>query len=1160
MTLAAVTLDDKYELESGRIYLTGAQALVRLPMLQRLRDQRAGLNTACFISGYRGSPVHNVDRELWRARKFLSKHHIQFQPAVNEDLAVSSIWGSQQAGVQPDAKFDGVYGMWYGKGPGLDRSIDALRHANLIGTSKHCGVLAVVGDDHGMKSSDVPATCEPTFIDLQMPILYPANVQEVLDLGLYGWAMSRFCGAWVGFKIVADAVDASASVHIDPHRVEIVIPDEFRFPADGVNLRIPDLWTDQEPRLVQHKIRAALAFGQANRLNRVALESPRPRLGIVASGKAYLDLRQALHEFGLDEKRAAEAGITIYKVSMPFPMAADDIRRFATGLEEVLVVEEKRRIIETQVKDAIYALPDGKRPRVVGRTDESGALLVPEIGELTPDDVTRALGRRLQPFHASERVTARMAFLEAKIKSAQAREKLKLARLPYFCSGCPHNTSTKVPEGSRGLGGVGCHFMSTYMDRNVSTHTHMGGEGATWIGQSPFVETKHVFQNLGDGTYYHSGLLAIRACVAANVNITYKILFNDAVAMTGGQPVDGPLTVPMISHQVHAEGVKRIAVVSDEPDKYPLGTNFAPGTTVHHRSELDAVQRDLREWPGVSVLIYDQVCAAEKRRRRKRGLMDDPARRIFINESVCEGCGDCSVKSNCLSVVPIETEFGRKRAIDQSNCNKDYSCVEGFCPSFVSVMGGRPRRAGARVKAPAGLDTLPAPSAPQIAAGDSYGIMVTGVGGTGVVTIGALLGMAAHLEGKGCAVVDQLGMAQKGGAVVSHIRIANRPEDIYAARLDRGSADLLLGCDMLVAGGDQALDTVDPSRTRAVINTQESITGHFTRNPDLQFPTQDVLQRIVSTVASGKLDLIEATRVASGLMGDSIATNLFVLGYAYQKGLLPLSAESILKAIELNAVAVESSKETFAWGRRAAVDMASVAALARPSAVVRPRAIAKTADEAVAKRIEMLTAYQNGAYAERYRALVERVRKAEAEKAKGRAGLADAVARYAYKLMAYKDEYEVARLYTEGEFERLLKEQFEGDFKLVFHLAPPLLAPRDPKTGELQKRMFGPWMFTAFRLMAKLKGLRGTPFDIFGYTEERKTERRLIAEYERVVDELVAKLDQDNHAIAVEIARIPEQIRGFGHVKEKNLKTAKAREAELLASFRSPSAAPRAAE
>ncbi|MCX7356279.1 MAG: indolepyruvate ferredoxin oxidoreductase family protein, partial [Alphaproteobacteria bacterium] len=646
----------------------------------------------------------------------------------------------------------------------------------------------------------------------------------------------------------------------------------------------------------------------------------------------------------------------------------------------------------------------------------------------------------------------------------------------------------------------------------------------------------------------------------ADVNITYKILFNDAVAMTGGQPVDGPLTVPMISHQVHAEGVKRIAVVSDEPDKYPLGTSFAPGTTVHHRSELDSVQRDLREWPGVSVLIYDQVCAAEKRRRRKRGLLDDPARRIFINESVCEGCGDCSVKSNCLSVVPIETEFGRKRAIDQSSCNKDYSCVEGFCPSFVSVMGGRPRRGGARVKAPAGLETLPVPRMPQIAAGDSYGIMVTGVGGTGVVTIGALLGMAAHLEDKGCAVVDQLGMAQKGGAVVSHIRIANRPEDIYAARLDRGSADLLLGCDMLVAGGDQALDTVDPSRTHAVINTQESITGHFTRDPDLQFPTQDVLQRIVSTVASGKLDLIEATRVASGLMGDSIATNLFVLGYAYQKGLLPLSAESILKAIELNAVAVESSKETFAWGRRAAVDMAAVAALARPPAVVRPRAIAKTLDEAVAKRVEMLTAYQNSAYAERFRALVERVRKAEGDRAKGRTGLADAVARYAYKLMAYKDEYEVARLYTDGEFEKLLHEQFEGDYKLVFHMAPPLLSPRDPKTGELQKRKFGPWMFKAFRLMALLKGLRGTPFDIFGYSAERKMERQLIADYERMVDELVAKLDQDNHGIAVEIARIPEQIRGFGHVKEKHLKTAKVREAELLASFRAPPSKTRAAE
>ncbi len=1160
MALAQVTLDDKYEFETGRIYLTGAQALVRLPMMQRLRDLAAGLNTAGYVTGYRGSPVHNVDRELWRAKRHLARNHIRFHPGVNEDLAVTALWGTQQAAVQPDAKYDGVFGMWYGKGPGLDRSIDAFRHANLVGTAKAGGVLAVVGDDHGMKSSDVPATCEPTFVDLQMPLLYPANVQEVLDLGLYGWALSRFSGAWVGLKIVADAVDASASVEVDPHRISIALPEDAAFPPDGVNLRIPDLWWDQEPRLMRHKIPAATLFGRVNGLNRVTLESARPRLGIVASGKAYLDVLQALRELGLDGRAAADIGITLFKVSMPYPMDADQIRQFAHGLEEVLVVEEKRRVIELQVKDALYGLPGDKRPRVVGRTDEGGQLLIPEVGELTPDDVTRALGRRLSPFHKSERITARLAFLDARAKAQAARAPLALARLPYFCSGCPHNTSTKVPEGSRALGGVGCHFMSTYMDRQTATHTHMGGEGATWIGQSPFVGTKHVFQNLGDGTYYHSGLLAIRACVAAGVNITYKILFNDAVAMTGGQPVDGPLTVPMISHQVQAEGVSRIAVVSDQPDKYPIGANFAPGTTITHRDNLDEVQRELREWPGVSVLIYDQVCAAEKRRRRKRGLIEDPARRVFINESVCEGCGDCNAKSNCLSVVPIETEYGRKRAIDQSSCNKDFSCVEGFCPSFVSVLGGKPRRAATKAAPPAALAHLPDPLLPAIPAGGTYDILVTGVGGTGVVTIGALLGMAAHLESKGCSIVDQLGMAQKGGAVVSHIRLATKPENIHAARLGRGAADLVLGCDMLVAGGDGALDVVDPLRTRAVINTQESITGHFTRNPDLAFPTERLLERLASAVAADRLDLIEATRLASGLMGDSIATNLFVLGYAYQKGLIPISGAAILRAIELNGIAVEGNKETFAWGRRAAVDRAAVAAIARPPAVVRLRPVAKTFEEIVAKRVATLTAYQNAAYARRYEALVKRVREAEATKARGKSGLAEAVARYAFKLMAYKDEYEVARLYTDGEFQRNLNEQFEGSFKLAFHLAPPLFAPRDPKTGELKKQMFGPWVFTAFKLLARLKGLRGTPLDVFGYTAERRTERTLIAAYETTIGEVLALLTPETHALAVDIASVPEGIRGFGHVKERHLKAAMARQAELLATLSNPARRAAAAE
>ena len=1160
MVLAAVTLDDKYAQEAGRAYMNGAQAFVRLAMIQRQRDLAAGLNTAGYVTGYRGSPVHNMDREFWRAKKFLEHSHIHFHAAVNEDIAATAVWGTQTAPLFGDARYDGIFSMWYGKGPGLDRSIDALRHANLIGTSPRGGALAVVGDDHGMKSSDVAATCEPTFIDLQMPILYPSNVQEIIDLGLYGWAMSRFSGAWVGFKIVADAIDASSSVLVDPDRIQIVAPNDVEFPPDGVSARLPDVWTAQEPRLVRYKIPAALAFGRANRLNRTVFDSPRRRIGIMAAGKAYLDVRQALRELGIDDRAASDLGLSIFKISMPWPMDDGQIRDFARGLEEVIVVEEKRRVIETQVKDALYALPDGQRPRVVGRTDETGAVLVPALGEITADDVTLALAKRLRPHHAGERFKARLAFLDAKAEQQTKRTKLAINRLPYFCSGCPHNTSTKVPDGSRALGGVGCHFMSTYMDRGVITHTHMGGEGATWIGQSPFVNTKHVFQNLGDGTYYHSGLLAIRACVAANVNITYKILFNDAVAMTGGQPVDGPLDVALITQQVAAEGVKRIAVVTDDPGKYPIGYAIAAGTTIHDRSALDQVQRDLREWPGVSVLVYDQVCAAEKRRRRKRGLMDDPQRRIFINENVCEGCGDCSIKSNCLSVVPIETEFGRKRAIDQSNCNKDYSCAEGFCPSFVSVMGGRPRRAGARAAPPAHLVDLPEPILRKLDPGEVYSILVTGVGGTGVVTIGALLGIAAHMEGKGASSVDQFGMAQKGGSVYSHIRLAASPDDIQAVKLGRGEADLLLGCDMLVAGGDVALDAIDARRSHAIVNTQESITGHFTRDPDLQFPSEPLLERLAETVGKDKLDLIDATRLASGLMGDSIATNLFVLGYAYQKGLIPVSAAAIERAIELNGVAVEANKTTFAWGRRAQIDRRAVAAIARPPAVVRLRSVAKTYDEMFAKRIAELAMYQDAAYANRYRILVERAREAEMAHAKAMSGFAEAVARYAYKLMAYKDEYEVARLYANGDFRQAIEEQFDGDYKLVFHLAPPLLAPRDPVTGELKKRAFGPWVFAVFKILAKLKRLRGTKLDIFGYSVERRLERRLIADYEAVIDELIGKLAPENYALAAEIARIPEQIRGYGHVKEKHLAAAKAREAELLAAFRAPAKPVRAAE
>jgi len=1157
-TLRDATLDDKYARDQGAVYMTGSQALVRLALVQSQRDRAAGLRTAGFITGYRGSPMHNFDKELYRATAFLERHHVHFQPAVNEDIAATAVWGSQQASLYPDARYEGVFAVWYAKGPGLDRSVDAIRHANLAGTARNGGVLAIVGDDHGMKSSDVPATCEPTFADLAMPTLYPADVAELVDFGLYGLALSRFSGAWVGIKTVSDTLDTVVSLEVDVERPRIVVP-EIELPPDGLNIRLPDPWIHQEPRLRRHKMRAALAFARANALNRVLIPSPRRRFGIIASGKAALDAVQALADLGIDARAAASLGITVMKVGMVYPLDRDAVRAFADGLEEVLVVEEKRRLIELGVKDALYALPEGRRPRVVGRYDEQGRPLVSELGELSADEVARAIAGRIGYFHRSEAMDVRLAFLEGKAREAAGRPVLPVTRLPYFCSGCPHNTSTRVPEGSRAHGGVGCHYMATYMDRNNVTHTHMGGEGATWIGQAPFVDTPHVFQNLGDGTYHHSGLLAIRACVAANVNITYKILFNDAVAMTGGQPIDGPLTPQLISRQVWAEGARAVVVVTDDPGKYPSRAEFAPGTRIEPRSALDRVQRELRKVGGVSALIYDQTCAAEMRRRRKRGLVPDPPERVFVNELVCEGCGDCNARSNCLSVVPVATELGRKRRIDQSSCNKDYSCLEGFCPSFVSVVGGSLRRRAAGGEAAGLLASLPEPELRALEPGRPWSVLVAGIGGTGVVTIGALITMAAHLEGKACSAVDQYGMAQKGGAVTSHIRVAAEPGDIRAVRLGAGAADLVIGCDGLVAAGELALETIARGRTHVLVNTHEAITGHFTRNPDLEFPSTAIGERLRAAASPTRFELLDATRLATALMGDSIATNLFMLGYAYQKGLLPVGAAGIERAIELNGVAVEMNKQTFAWGRRAALDLAAVTALAEPKATPRHRRLSTSLEELIERRARDLAAYQDQRYAERYRCLVERVRSVESARTPGLTGLTEAVARYLYKLMAYKDEYEVARLYTDGAFAEELREAFSGDFRLRVHLAPPLLARRDPDTGLPRKRAYGPWVLRAMRVLARLKRLRGTPLDPFGYNPERRTERRLIEDYERTVERLLEGLARDNHGLAVEIASIPEHIRGFGHVKQRHLEAAKAREAELLEAWRELPARRRAA-
>jgi indolepyruvate ferredoxin oxidoreductase len=1152
--LLDVTLDDKYTADRGRVFLTGTQALVRLTLMQRQRDLAAGLNTAGFVTGYRGSPLGGLDQAMWRAKKHLKDHHIHFTPGVNEDLAAAACWGSQQVAMSPMADYDGVFAMWYGKGPGVDRCGDVFKHANAAGTSPHGGVLVLAGDDHAAKSSTLPHQSDHEFVSAMMPVLSPSSVQEILDLGLYGWAMSRYSGCWVAFKCVAETVESSASALVDPGRVKIVLPTDFEMPQGGLHIRWPDHWNDQEFRLQKYKVYAALAFARANKLDRIVVDSPNPRIGIVTTGKSYLDVRQALEDLGIDEALAARIGLRVYKVAMPWPLEREGARHFAEGLEEVMVIEEKRALIENQFKEQLYNWRADVRPRVVGKFDEKGEWILPSSGELGPAQIARVIAKRLEPYFTSEKIRERLAVLEAKEKSPEGHA---FKRTPYFCSGCPHNTSTKVPEGSRAMAGIGCHFMSTWMDRSTVTFTHMGAEGVPWIGQAPFTKEKHVFQNLGDGTFFHSGSLAIRAAVAANVNITYKILFNDAVAMTGGQPHDGPLTVPQITRMLAAEGISRIVVTSDEPDKYgPV--QFAPGVEIRHRDDLDEVQRALRDTPGVTALIHDQTCAAEKRRRRKRGTYPDPAKRIFINEAVCEGCGDCGVQSNCLSVVPVETEFGRKRAIDQSSCNKDFSCTKGFCPSFVSVLGGRVRKAKSKAAEGAAdpFAVLPAPVLPSL--DQPYGIVVTGVGGTGVVTIGALVGMAAHLEGKGVTVLDMAGLAQKGGAVSTHIRLARTPDALNAVRIASGEANVLLACDLVVAAGADTLDKTRIGHTRAVVNAYESPTGDFTRNPDLKFPAEEMKATIAHALGQGAMDTLDATKLATALMGDSIAANPFMLGYAWQKGMIPVGLEALLRAIELNEVAVEANKRAFQWGRLAAVDLPRVREAAAPT-MPPEKTFARTLDEIVAVRRTHLTGYQNAALADRYEALVRRVEAAEKAKTPGLDGLAKAVARYYAKLLAYKDEYEVARLYSDGNFRNALARQFEGDYRLEFNLAPPVVAERDA-AGHLKKRTYGPWMLAAFGVLAKLRFLRGTALDPFGRTEERKTERALIAEYEATVEEIVRDLAPANHAAAVGLASVPEEIRGYGHVKDAHLAKAKAHAEILRANFRNPARTTQAAE
>ncbi len=1146
MALKPVSLDDKYDLSKRHVFVTGYQALIRLCMMQKERDRLAGLNTGGYVSGYRGSPLGGLDQQFMRAKPFLDQHDVVFQAGLNEDLAATALWGTQQAELFGEGKFDGVFGIWYGKGPGVDRTGDVFRHANLAGTSKNGGVLALMGDDHTAESSTTAHQTEFNFVDLNIPILNPAGVQEIVDYGLYGWAMSRYCGTWAALKCVHETVESTAIIDGSLDRVKIELPTDFPMPEGGLNIRLRDTILGQEARLHDYKRDALLAFVRANKLNKWITSGGRnPKIGIATTGKSYLDVRQALDELGIDEVRCNELGIRLFKIACPYPLSRAELAEFAKGLDLIIVVEEKRSLIEVQVREELYGTPN--QPVCIGKKDENNDWLFPIKGALDPNEIAICIGDRLLKYGGAEGLSNRVGYLK-EAQRALNEAPVIATRDPYFCAGCPHNSSTVVPEGMRAYAGIGCHYMAQFMDRNTLGFTQMGGEGANWIGEAPFSKRKHVFQNLGDGTYNHSGYLAIRAAIASGANMTYKILFNDAVAMTGGQKNDGGLDAPMIARQVAAEGAKKIVVVSDEPGKYPSNTDWPKGLTIHHRDDLQQVQAGLADIPGVTVLIYDQTCAAEKRRRRKRKAFPDPDKRVLINELVCEGCGDCGVQSNCVAVQPLETEWGRKREIDQSSCNKDYSCLKGFCPALVTVHGAQPKR-GSPATLPQDLPAPPEPALPKIA--QTYGIIVTGIGGTGVVTVGAIIGMAANLDGKACGIVDMAGLAQKGGAVLSYIRVAEKAEDIHAIRVPARGADLVIGGDVVVAASKKVLGAMKPGATKVVVNTHEMLPGAFTHNANYSLPTARIKRALVEAAGREQVRFVDATRLANSLFGSTIAQNMFLLGYAYQLGGLPVSAEAILKALELNGEAVAVNQTAFTWGRRAAIDPPFVESLAAPrEAGTDARHISQTLDEMIERRIRFLTDYQNAAYADRYRGLVGRVRIAEGGRVPGTEQLSEAVARYLFKLMAYKDEYEVARLYTDGSFAKQIAASFDGDLKLEFHLAPPLLAKHDPVTGRPRKMNFGPWMMKAFDGLARFKFLRGTPFDPFGYSLERKTERRLIEDYRATVEELVKSLTADNHALAVEIASIPEKIRGFGPVKEKHLTAAKAEEAALLARFR----------
>ncbi|MBV1686275.1 indolepyruvate ferredoxin oxidoreductase family protein [Novosphingobium sp. G106] len=1144
VALRTVSLDDKWALSRGRVVMNGTQAIARVMLAQKDLDQRRGLNTAGYITGYRGSPLGNVDTTLWSIGDRLAAANIRFQPGVNEDIAATAVRGTQQLDAVPNPRYDGVFAAWYGKGPGVDRSGDAFKHGNYVGAHRNGGVLVFYGDDHGGKSSTVAHQSEQAVAASLIPSLYPANVEEILRFGLLGIALSRFSGSWVGIKCVNEVAEQTATIDLDLDGFEIVVPER---PADlpiGINIEQATYNPLREEQIVvEHRLPLVHAFVRANGIDRVVIDAPKRALGIVAAGKSYGDVRAALALLGLDEGAAAALGLSLYKVGCIWPLEPVGLIELAQGQDTLLVIEEKRSFLEQQIAATLVNIPG--HPRIIGKADEDGAPLLSSIVQLDPSGLAIAIADRLDRLGLSNDA---VRATRSRLAGAGQAVAAPLRRSPYFCSGCPHNRSTRVPDGSVSMTGIGCHTMVNFVRPDVALlPTQMGGEGGNWIGLAPFTDTPHIFQNMGDGTYYHSGLLAIRAAVASGVNITYKILYNDAVAMTGGQPVDGPISVAEIARQVQDEGVKTIILLSDDPSRHEGNRELPAGVEIGHRDTLDDVQKRLREVSGCTVLIYEQTCAAEKRRRRKTGAFPNPPKRLFIAPSVCEGCGDCSVQSTCVSLVPMETEFGRKRAIDQSSCNKDYSCLNGFCPSFVTVYDAEPRKPKALTIDEALFADLA--DAPRAMIGDAgYNVMITGIGGTGVVTVGALLGMAAHIEGLSMSLFDMTGLSQKNGAVYSHVRIAASHGAVHAQRLGRGEADLLLAFDLVAALGAEAAMTLSRVRTSAVVNGDVSPTLAFQFNRDFDPDTTLLTAQLRRAVDTDNFTGANASAIALAIMGDTIGANLFLLGVAAQGGKLPVGVEAIEQAVALNGVAVPFNIRAFRLGRLYAADPQAVLDMAR-GATPHQAPHADTVDEIIEHRAAHLTAYQNAALAQRYRDVMAQVRAVDAGIASGRDTLSRTVARTYAKLLAYKDEYEVARMLTDNRLRADIAKAFDDRARIAFNLAPPILGG-GLVNGRPRKREFGSWILSPLRVLARLRGLRGTAFDPFGYTAERRMERGLIADYTQLLSATLAALMPANYDRAVALLAAADEIRGYGPVKEQAVAAYRTKLVELDAAFR----------